>query len=406
MRFINALITTLAFSAAATAMAGEAAVDFRNDQTKPVSDAGAFQCRPVQTTATQQQSYQSGSPHISAGSVGPVSQIGFEKTDNTQEETKSSSSGGTEKQLSGNQGSLSSQDNVSAAITAASKTVKARTSSVVANNDLPGIKTASASAANDEEISPKKLEEVTKDLLSNFGPEGAVRKGGFVDNPATGESAKQQAEAFAIDLWDDAHKFRGNDVAEDLNLYKVDVGGSEVDLTGFDARNKAAKIEKDRADAIAKAKAKAEMQRIGKLFHGHAPPAMLKITSVYGPGMTVKNGKVDEAAAKRVFRCSLTHEQHYIPPKLILLVGAIAKDASGGKNNIKVTLNSGYRSHKLNVMVGGATNSRHTKGQAADIVVSGVSSSRVYQSCVKLRSGGCFRYNGFTHVDVGPVYPQ
>jgi len=38
-----------------------------------------------------------------------------------------------------------------------------------------------------------------------------------------------------------------------------------------------------------------------------------------------------------------------------------------------VIVNSGYRNSQVNRLVGGATNSQHTKGQAADIFVNGMS---------------------------------
>lgn len=40
--------------------------------------------------------------------------------------------------------------------------------------------------------------------------------------------------------------------------------------------------------------------------------------------------------------------------------------------NKSITINSGFRSKKLNTLIGGSKNSQHTKGQAADIEISGV----------------------------------
>lgn len=67
----------------------------------------------------------------------------------------------------------------------------------------------------------------------------------------------------------------------------------------------------------------------------------------------------------------------------------------GGK---AIIINSGYRSPAHNKRVGGATNSQHLYGRAADIVVRGVSPSRVYAEADKLFNG-VGRYNTFTHVD-------
>ena len=69
-----------------------------------------------------------------------------------------------------------------------------------------------------------------------------------------------------------------------------------------------------------------------------------------------------------------------------------------------VKINSAYRTPAYNASVGGAGESFHTKGQAADIVVSGVSTQRVYDYCANtLNLPGVGRYaaKGFVHIDVG-----
>jgi zinc D-Ala-D-Ala carboxypeptidase len=47
------------------------------------------------------------------------------------------------------------------------------------------------------------------------------------------------------------------------------------------------------------------------------------------------------------------------------------------KLGIPVVINSGYRSPKVNASVGGARNSQHVKGEAADFIVPGLSVSEV-----------------------------
>ncbi|MGN0193258.1 MAG: D-Ala-D-Ala carboxypeptidase family metallohydrolase [Candidatus Gastranaerophilaceae bacterium] len=42
-----------------------------------------------------------------------------------------------------------------------------------------------------------------------------------------------------------------------------------------------------------------------------------------------------------------------------------------------VIITSGYRSHEVNKLVGGAQNSQHTKGQAVDIVVKGLTPAQL-----------------------------
>lgn len=74
-----------------------------------------------------------------------------------------------------------------------------------------------------------------------------------------------------------------------------------------------------------------------------------------------------------------------------------------------IVINSGYRSPQHNKRVGGATNSYHLKGMAADIVVKGLSPSRVadiIEDLIELglmKNGGLGRYDTFTHYDIGPV---
>lgn len=66
-----------------------------------------------------------------------------------------------------------------------------------------------------------------------------------------------------------------------------------------------------------------------------------------------------------------------------------------------VTINSGYRTAAHNKAVGGATNSYHMQGMAADIVVKGVSPLRVaqYAEIIGTKGIGWYESQGFTHVD-------
>ena len=69
---------------------------------------------------------------------------------------------------------------------------------------------------------------------------------------------------------------------------------------------------------------------------------------------------------------------------------------------VAVTINSGYRTSAYNKKVGGATNSQHVKGTAADVVAKGVDPLTVAQYAEYLMpdSGGIGVYQTFTHVDV------
>lgn len=67
----------------------------------------------------------------------------------------------------------------------------------------------------------------------------------------------------------------------------------------------------------------------------------------------------------------------------------------GGK---AIVINSGYRTPAHNKAVGGASGSQHLYGKAADIVVRGVTPSKVYAAADKLFNG-VGKYSTFTHVD-------
>ncbi len=72
--------------------------------------------------------------------------------------------------------------------------------------------------------------------------------------------------------------------------------------------------------------------------------------------------------------------------------------------NRPMTINSGFRSINHNSNVGGASNSQHTYGIAADIVVSGASVSTVMAHAKTSGFSGILRYNTFTHVDSRAQY--
>ena len=71
---------------------------------------------------------------------------------------------------------------------------------------------------------------------------------------------------------------------------------------------------------------------------------------------------------------------------------------------------SGYRSPATNRMLrsrsrGVAKNSRHLKGEAADVRLSSRSVSQMYRAAVACRGGGVGKYSrsDFIHMDCGPV---
>lgn len=71
-------------------------------------------------------------------------------------------------------------------------------------------------------------------------------------------------------------------------------------------------------------------------------------------------------------------------------------------NNAPIHINSGYRCKKHNAEVGGATESQHMLGKAADIWVEGHTPDEVYRAaCVALgKIGGVIKHKNYVHVDV------
>lgn len=65
-----------------------------------------------------------------------------------------------------------------------------------------------------------------------------------------------------------------------------------------------------------------------------------------------------------------------------------------------MVINSGYRCAVHNRAVGGARQSQHLLGNAADIVVANAAPDEVAVVSEKIGFFGLGSYNGFTHVDV------
>src|SRR5690606_25813575 len=84
-----------------------------------------------------------------------------------------------------------------------------------------------------------------------------------------------------------------------------------------------------------------------------------------------------------------------VHPALVALLERIRAEVAR-----PVTINSGYRTRSHNARVGGATESRHVYGQAADIAVRGLPAAAVYQVAKALNPGGLGRYHSWVHVDV------
>ena len=118
----------------------------------------------------------------------------------------------------------------------------------------------------------------------------------------------------------------------------------------------------------------------------------------YSKGSTAslsKNFKVSEFACHGVGCCSTVMVDEQLVKYLQLIREHFGKS---------ITITSGYRCEKHNGNVGGATGSRHAKGQAADIVVSGVSPSEVakYAESIGVKGIGLYETSKdgyFVHID-------
>jgi uncharacterized protein YcbK (DUF882 family) len=66
-----------------------------------------------------------------------------------------------------------------------------------------------------------------------------------------------------------------------------------------------------------------------------------------------------------------------------------------------IRVNSAFRSPTHNKAIGGASNSLHTLGLAADVVIDGITPIEVASLANDMGLGGIKAYPTFTHIDVG-----
>ena len=98
------------------------------------------------------------------------------------------------------------------------------------------------------------------------------------------------------------------------------------------------------------------------------------------------------------FECHCGCGEKDVNPKLVELLDRIRK--SFGK---PITIMSGRRCKAHNTKVGGAKESQHVLGNAADIKVKGVDTNDVQEYLMKHFNSDCKglgRYRSFTHIDV------
>ena len=112
------------------------------------------------------------------------------------------------------------------------------------------------------------------------------------------------------------------------------------------------------------------------------------------------NNKVSQNFQVKEFACKDGSDTIFIAPELVTILQAIRSHF-----NKPVVINSAYRTPDYNKKVGGATQSQHCYGTAADIAISGVAPKDVAAFAENLLSGrgGIGIYAGFTHIDTREV---
>lgn len=105
------------------------------------------------------------------------------------------------------------------------------------------------------------------------------------------------------------------------------------------------------------------------------------------------------------FECHCGCEMGFeIPGKLVTLCRSL--EIIRAEFNKPITIVSGYRCKKHNKAVGGAENSKHCEGIAADIRIKGVSISNLHKAILKLidekkiPNGGVGVYKNWIHYDI------
>ena len=95
------------------------------------------------------------------------------------------------------------------------------------------------------------------------------------------------------------------------------------------------------------------------------------------------------------------------PSEVVQNLGTLAKQLQALRDHLKkpITITSGYRSKEHNKKIGGALDSFHVRGMAADIQVSGMKPKEVADEIEKLIKegmmieGGIGTYNSWIHYD-------
>jgi len=93
----------------------------------------------------------------------------------------------------------------------------------------------------------------------------------------------------------------------------------------------------------------------------------------------------------------------WVDPLLLATLARVNALADRLLGRATITVTSGYRTVRHNSSVeGAAQNSFHTRGQAADCRIAGMTAPACAQIAAMVGAGGIGLYESFTHVDTGP----
>ncbi len=109
----------------------------------------------------------------------------------------------------------------------------------------------------------------------------------------------------------------------------------------------------------------------------------------------------------------LNMNEQYTPPQEVVdnLTALCENILQPFRENLRkgINISSGYRCPRVNTAIGGAANSQHVKGQAADIGVSGTSTETLYKN---LKASGLpfdqliQEFDRWVHISYDPAKPN
>ena len=125
--------------------------------------------------------------------------------------------------------------------------------------------------------------------------------------------------------------------------------------------------------------------------------------------LVYKNLKLTNMQLTKNFNLSeFTKNGNDLPIELLANMKEVTKNLQVLRDfvNKPIRINSGYRRPEYNAKIGGAKNSYHMRGMAADIYISGMTPAQVHATIDmlindgKMKQGGLGLYQTFVHYDI------